>query len=274
MSSSRAEDHADGVEQVALDALLAASDVVTLHARVTAETRGLIDRAAVRAHEARRLFHQHGARAAGRLRRALRRACRPAICAAPCSRPSPSSRRRRTGRCCSSTNVTLTPHIAGASLKTVRIAAAMVAEEVRRFICAASRSLNPVPEPSIRRPIMTDDRTQVAPGDHREVPLDERARPQPGHLRQHLSVRYGDGHADHAERRALSTRWSRATIASMPLAGEYGTWEGPLKPSTEWRFHLDIMRARPEVGAIVHAHPTYCHRARDRAARRSRPATT
>src|SRR5581483_4299028 len=25
----------------------------------------------------------------------------------------------------------------------------------------------------------------------------------------------------------------------------------------EWRFHLDIMRARPEVNAIVHAHPTY-----------------
>ena len=31
-------------------------------------------------------------------------------------------------------NVTLTPHIAGASLKTVRIAAAQVTEEVRRFI--------------------------------------------------------------------------------------------------------------------------------------------
>ena len=30
-------------------------------------------------------------------------------------------------------NVTLTPHIAGASLTTVRRAAAMVAEEVRRF---------------------------------------------------------------------------------------------------------------------------------------------
>ncbi len=47
-------------------------------------------------------------------------------------------------------------------------------------------------------------------------------------------------------------------IASMPLEGEYGAWEGPLKPSTEWRFHLDIMRARPDVGAVVHAHPTYC----------------
>jgi L-fuculose-phosphate aldolase len=46
-------------------------------------------------------------------------------------------------------------------------------------------------------------------------------------------------------------------IARMPLEGEYGSWEGPLAPSSEWRFHLDIMRARPEVGAIVHCHPTY-----------------
>jgi len=46
-------------------------------------------------------------------------------------------------------------------------------------------------------------------------------------------------------------------IATMPLAGEYGAWSGMLKPSTEWRFHLDILRARPDVGAIVHCHPPY-----------------
>lgn len=45
-------------------------------------------------------------------------------------------------------------------------------------------------------------------------------------------------------------------IASMSL-GEYGDWEGPLWPSTEWRFHLDIMRARADVGAVVHTHSTY-----------------
>ena len=37
-----------------------------------------------------------------------------------------------------------------------------------------------------------------------------------------------------------------------------GTWEGRLKPSSEWRFHLDIMKARPDVNAILHAHPIYC----------------
>jgi L-fuculose-phosphate aldolase len=46
-------------------------------------------------------------------------------------------------------------------------------------------------------------------------------------------------------------------IAAMPIDDEYGAWEGPLKPSSEWRFHLDIMRARPEVGAIVHTHSTF-----------------
>ena len=47
-------------------------------------------------------------------------------------------------------------------------------------------------------------------------------------------------------------------VTLMPLNGEYGAWSGSLKPSSEWRFHLDIMRARPDVGAIVHSHPPYC----------------
>jgi D-3-phosphoglycerate dehydrogenase len=39
-------------------------------------------------------------------------------------------------------NVTLTPHIAGASVQTVKYAASMVAEEVRRFL-AGEAPLNP-----------------------------------------------------------------------------------------------------------------------------------
>jgi L-fuculose-phosphate aldolase len=37
-----------------------------------------------------------------------------------------------------------------------------------------------------------------------------------------------------------------------------GTANGPHNPSSEWRFHRDIFRERPDFEAIVHAHPTYC----------------
>jgi L-fuculose-phosphate aldolase len=46
-------------------------------------------------------------------------------------------------------------------------------------------------------------------------------------------------------------------IARMPLEGEYGAWEGPFKPSTEWRFHLDLLRARPDLHALVHTHAPF-----------------
>ena len=48
-------------------------------------------------------------------------------------------------------------------------------------------------------------------------------------------------------------------IASMDLDGEMdGAWEGPRKPSTEWRFHYTLQKTRPDIGAVVHAHSTYC----------------
>lgn len=42
-------------------------------------------------------------------------------------------------------------------------------------------------------------------------------------------------------------------MARMPLDGA-GAWEGPNPPSSEWRFHLDILRARPDINAVVHTH--------------------
>lgn len=36
-----------------------------------------------------------------------------------------------------------------------------------------------------------------------------------------------------------------------------GSWQGRFKPSSEWRFHLDILRARTDVNAVVHAHPPH-----------------
>jgi len=36
-----------------------------------------------------------------------------------------------------------------------------------------------------------------------------------------------------------------------------GSFDSRQRPSSEWRFHLDILKARPEVNAVVHAHPPY-----------------
>ena len=36
-----------------------------------------------------------------------------------------------------------------------------------------------------------------------------------------------------------------------------GTIEAKQRPSSEWRFHRDILKVRPEVNAVVHAHPPY-----------------
>ena len=40
----------------------------------------------------------------------------------------------------------------------------------------------------------------------------------------------------------------------VPLVTLDGRWFGRRRPSSEWRFHRDIMAARTDVGAIVHAH--------------------
>ncbi|MBN9682474.1 MULTISPECIES: class II aldolase/adducin family protein [unclassified Corallococcus] len=36
-----------------------------------------------------------------------------------------------------------------------------------------------------------------------------------------------------------------------------GSHEGHRKPSTEWQLHRDILQARPEVGAVLHAHSMF-----------------
>ena len=42
----------------------------------------------------------------------------------------------------------------------------------------------------------------------------------------------------------------------VPMAMD-GSWQGARKPSSEWRFHRDLYAARPEAGAIVHAHAPF-----------------
>ena len=137
----RAEDRDAGVEQVALDRLLAESDVVSLHPRVTEETRGMIGAAALAAMKPGAFIVNtargplldydalHDALVSGHLRGAMLETF--AIEPVPPDLPLLTL-----------PNVTLTPHIAGASLKTVRIAASMAAEEVRRWI-AGEPPLNP-----------------------------------------------------------------------------------------------------------------------------------
>ncbi|SHH18081.1 L-fuculose-phosphate aldolase [Cognatiyoonia sediminum] len=39
---------------------------------------------------------------------------------------------------------------------------------------------------------------------------------------------------------------------------ESGQVRGLHKPSSEWRFHCDLLQARPDMQAVVHAHPVHC----------------
>ncbi|MFO1075142.1 MAG: 2-hydroxyacid dehydrogenase [Geminicoccaceae bacterium] len=128
-----AADVADGVEAVDLDTLLAASDVVSLHARVTEETRGFLAApqfarmkpGAYFINTARGPMVSYGDLYAALKSGHLRGAMLETFWQEPPPADAPLLRLP---------NVTLTPHIAGASTTTVRIAARMAAEEVRRWL--------------------------------------------------------------------------------------------------------------------------------------------
>lgn len=134
-------DAKDGVEMVSLDRLLAASDIVTLHPRVTEETRQMMNTDTLRAmkpgstlvNTARGPLMDYDALfdvlSDGHLRGAMLETFS--------IEPTPPD-----WPLLNLPNVTLTPHIAGASLKTVRIATTKAAEEVRRWL-AGEPPLNP-----------------------------------------------------------------------------------------------------------------------------------
>lgn len=135
------EDARDGVVQTTLVALLRESDVVTLHARVTAETLGFIGRTefaamrtgAVFINTARGPMVDYDA-----LTEALKSGhLRGAMLETFAVEPAPAGLELLQLE-----NVTLTPHIAGASLKTIERAADAAAEEVRRYL-AGEAPLNP-----------------------------------------------------------------------------------------------------------------------------------
>lgn len=64
------------------------------------------------------------------------------------------------------------------------------------------------------------------------------------------SVRYGDGLLITPS--ALPV--SEMTAASMVYMDLDGNVLQGGKPSSEWRFHRDILAARPEIGAVIHTH--------------------
>jgi L-fuculose-phosphate aldolase len=69
-----------------------------------------------------------------------------------------------------------------------------------------------------------------------------------------LSLRFGNG--------LLITpsgiAYDRLQPEDVVLMRPDGSCEHRLAPSSEWRIHRDLYRERPEVNAVVHAHPTHC----------------
>ena len=136
-----AEDREDDVEQVDLDTLLKRSDVVSLHARVTEETKGFLAApqfarmkpGAYFINTARGPMVNYDDLYQALKSRHIRGAMLETFWLEP---PPPDSPLLKLD------NVTLTPHIAGASTTTVRIAARMIAEEIRRH-GAGEPPLNP-----------------------------------------------------------------------------------------------------------------------------------
>ena len=136
-----AEDREDDVEQVDLDTLLKRSDVVSLHARVTEETKGFLAApqfarmkpGAYFINTARGPMVNYDDLYQALKSRHIRGAMLETFWLEPPPVDSPLMKLD---------NVTLTPHIAGASTTTVRIAARMIAEEIRRH-GAGEPPLNP-----------------------------------------------------------------------------------------------------------------------------------
>ncbi len=68
-----------------------------------------------------------------------------------------------------------------------------------------------------------------------------------------ISVRTGDGFLITPSALPYD-KMTPAQIVPMALDGSH---TGDIKPSSEWRMHLDIYQARPEAQAVVHTHPTF-----------------
>jgi D-3-phosphoglycerate dehydrogenase / 2-oxoglutarate reductase len=127
------EDAADGVELVSFDRLLAEGDIVTIHARVTAETKNMMNSAAFAAMKPGALFVNtargplcdYDALYTALSTGVLSGAMLETFAVEPVAMDDPLLQLP---------NVTITPHIAGASVRTVTYAAEQAAEELRRYL--------------------------------------------------------------------------------------------------------------------------------------------
>ena len=54
-----------------------------------------------------------------------------------------------------------------------------------------------------------------------------------------------------------STPYEAMQPAQIVFMNPDGSCDAGQRPSSEWRFHRDILKARPDVNAVVHAHPPY-----------------
>jgi L-fuculose-phosphate aldolase len=66
-----------------------------------------------------------------------------------------------------------------------------------------------------------------------------------------ISVRHGDGLLI----TPTSTPYDDMAPEQIVFMGMDGSHPHIQRPSSEWRFHLDILRARRDADAVVHAHP-------------------
>lgn len=126
-------DRKDGVEHVSLDTLLSESDIVSLHPRVTEETKNMMDaeafakmkKGATFVNTARGPLTDYDALYDSLKSGHLQGAMLETFAVEPVPADWPLLQLP---------NVTLTPHIAGASVRTVTFAAEQAAEEVRRYL--------------------------------------------------------------------------------------------------------------------------------------------
>jgi D-3-phosphoglycerate dehydrogenase len=128
-----AADRGADIRLVVLDELLESCDVISLHARVTPETKGLIG-ARQLAQMKRRAYLINTARGELVDYPALQTALACGRLAGAALDTFDVEPPRSDSPLLASPNVTLTPHISGASLKTVRYSAEMIAAEVERFL--------------------------------------------------------------------------------------------------------------------------------------------